>query len=86
MTMMDADTLTMKNLNELVYIYDREVLKDAKTFAQNAMEGLYIYDREVAKDARDGLRNMMEMFYLFDREVVDEVGDKVAETVCGKHV
>lgn len=65
----------MKNLLEIFYVYDHEVILEAKdrwvTFLENTTKAL---------------QNTVAIWYTFDREVINEAGDKMAATLCGKHV
>jgi hypothetical protein len=66
---------TMKNLLEIFYVYDREVMLEAKESWATVLE-----------NTRKALQNTMAIWYAYDREVIDEAGDKLAATLCGKHV
>ena len=65
----------MKNILELFYLYDLQVIEEAKESWA-----------EVVSSTRKALRTTLEIVYVYDREVIDEAGDYLAATVCGKHV
>ena len=65
----------MKNLLEIFYVYDREVILEAKEMLATALE-----------NTKKALQNTAAIWYIYDREVISEVGDKMASTLCGKHI
>ena len=65
----------MKNLLEIFYVYDRQVIAEAR-------EGW----ATVLENTQKALQNTMAICYAYDREVIDEAGDQLAATVCGKHI
>jgi hypothetical protein len=65
----------MKNLLEIFFVYDREVILEAKERLATVLE-----------NTKNALQNTAAIWYTYDREVVSEVGDKMASTLCGKHI
>ena len=65
----------MKNLLEIFYVYDREVVLEAKESWVTVLE-----------NTKKALQNTLAIWYTYDREVIDEAEDKVAAAICGKHI
>ena len=65
----------MKNLLEYLYVYDLEVIREARSSLISVLE-----------DSKSATQNMLLNWYMFDRQIIAETEDGIVATICGKPV
>lgn len=63
----------MKNVLEYLYVYDLEVIREARDNMCSAID-----------DGKSVIQNALLAWYIFDRQLIEDVEDGVVAAICGK--